>query len=115
MSIYTHCFIFSTLFLMAALFFIKKRVLEFGYSILWLVTGIIMIVLSLNKNLTEKMANLLHIAYPPAFLFLTGIVFTLLLLFNLTIVVSKMQGKITRLIQEFAVLHSNCDKENRLE
>lgn len=115
MSIYTYCLIWSMLFLIITLFFIKKRLLEFGYSILWIVTSIIMVVLSLNKSLTEKFAHLLNISYPPAVLFLTGMVFILLLMFYITIVVSNMQGKITRLIQELAVLHINSDKENLIK
>lgn len=115
MSIYTYCLILSMLFLSITLFFIKKRVLEFKYSILWIITGIIMVVLSLNKDLTERCAHLLNISYPPAFLFLTGLIFILLLMFYLTIVVSTMQEKITRLIQELGVLQIGSGKENYLK
>lgn len=100
------------LFLIMTLFFIKRRLLEFRYSMLWIVTSLIMVIFSLNKSLTEKFAQLLNISYPPAFLFLTGIAFILLLLFYITVVVSNMQGKITRLIQELGVLQINSDRAN---
>lgn len=112
MSVYTFCFILSVLFLFVTMYFIKRRILEFKYSIFWISISIVMLLLSLNKDLVEAMASAVNIQYAPAFLFLIGIIFVLLLIFYFTIVVSNMQRKITRLTQEIGILKSSL-KENK--
>lgn len=110
MNPYKYCLALSILFLGGTLYFIKKRVLDFKYSIFWISTSLLMIILSLNKDFTEGMAEAVSIAYAPAFLFVTGIVFIFFLLFYLSLVISKMQNKITLLIQEIGILKSCVDE-----
>ncbi|MCQ1531174.1 DUF2304 domain-containing protein [Lutispora saccharofermentans] len=106
MNAYIYCFILSLLFLAAALYFSKTRVLNFKYSVFWISISLILIMLSLNKRLTEKMAGLVNISYAPAFLFVTGIVFAFFLIFYLTITISSLQNKITKLVQEIGIIKS---------
>lgn len=110
MNSYTYCLVLSILFLTGTLYFVKKRVLDFKYSIFWVLISLILIVLSLNINLTEGMARAVGISYAPAFLFVTGIVFILILIFYLNLVISKMQSKITLLTQEIGIIKS-CGSE----
>jgi len=110
MNPYKYCLALSILFLIGTLYFIKKRVLDFKYSIFWISTSLLMILLSVNKDLTEGMARAVNIAYAPAFLFVTGIAFIFFLLFYLSLVISKMQSKITLLIQEIGILKSCVDE-----
>ncbi len=107
MSPYTYCLVLSVLFLAGTLYFVKKRVLDFKYSTFWIFTSLVLIILSLNKGLTEGMARAVSISYAPAFLFVTGIVFIFFLIFYLTLVISKMQSKITLLVQEIGILKSS--------
>lgn len=111
MTPYMYSFILSLLFLLVTLYFVKSRAIDFKYSIFWSAISVLFIVLSLNKDLTEWIAGLVNIAYAPAFLFVTGIVFIFAILFYLTVVISKMQDKITVLIQEVGILKSDMDKE----
>ncbi|GAA0719352.1 hypothetical protein GCM10008905_07290 [Clostridium malenominatum] len=110
MNPYIYCLVLSALFLSGTLYFVKKRVLDFKYSMFWILTSLVLIVLSLNKDLTENMARAVSISYPPAFLFVTGIVFIFFLIFYLNLVISKMQNKITLLVQEIGILKS-CGSE----
>jgi hypothetical protein len=107
MNPYTYCLVLSALFLAGTLYFVKKRVLDFKYSIFWILTSLVLIILSLNKSLTEGMARAVSISYAPAFLFVTGIVFIFFLIFYLNLVISKMQSKITLLVQEIGILRSS--------
>lgn len=113
MSPYTYCLVLSVLFLLGTLYFVKKRVLDFKYSIFWTLTSLVLIVLSINKELAEDMARAVSISYAPAFLFVTGIVFIFFLIFYLTLVISKMQNKITLLVQELGILKSCCRGEEK--
>lgn len=115
MNPYIYCLLLSLLFLAGTLYFVKTRVLDFKYSMFWLLISIIFIILSLNKDLTERIAGIVNISYAPAFLFVTGIVFIFFLIFYLTIVISKMQKKIAALVQEVGILSSNIEKEEQKE
>lgn len=111
MKPYMYCLALSILFLICTLYFVKKRILDFKYSVFWISLSLILIVLSLNVNLTEDMAKIVGIYYAPAFLFITGIIFTLVLIFYLNLVISKMQSKITLLTQEIGIIKS-CINES---
>lgn len=76
----------------------------------WVSISLVLIVLSLNVNLAEGMAKAVGISYAPAFLFVTGIVFLLILIFYLNLVISKMQSKIILLTQEIAIIKSCSSK-----
>lgn len=106
MKPYTYCLVLSILFLISTLYFAKKRVLDFKYSIFWVSISLILILFSLDVNLTEDLARKVGIFYAPAFLFVTGIIFLLILIFYLNLMISKMQSKITLLTQEIGILKS---------
>jgi hypothetical protein len=111
MKSYTYCLVLSILFLIGTLYFVKKRILDFKYSIFWVSISLILIMFSLDINLTEDMARKVGISYAPAFLFVTGIIFLLILIFYLNLVISKMQSKITLLTQEIGIIKS-CSNES---
>lgn len=99
------CFSISLVFLIIDLIYIKKRRLEFQYSILWTTVSVSLILLSVNGKLVQYLAACTGILYAPALLFLVGIIFCFLMVFYLMIVISDMKKKITRLIQENAILN----------
>lgn len=111
MKPYTYCLVLSILFLIGTLYFVKKRILDFKYSIFWVSISLILIMFSIDINLTEDMARKVGISYAPAFLFVTGIIFLLILIFYLNLVISKMQSKITLLTQEIGIIKS-CSNES---
>lgn len=110
MKPYMYCLALSILFLICTLYFVKKRILDFKYSVFWVSLSLILIVLSLNVNLTEYVAKIAGIYYAPTFLFVTGIIFTLILIFYLNLVISKMQSKITLLTQEIGIIKSSINE-----
>lgn len=110
MKPYMYCLALSILFLICTLYFVKKRILDFKYSVFWVSLSLILIVLSLNVNLTEYVAKIVGIYYAPTFLFVTGIIFTLILIFYLNLVISKMQSKITLLTQEIGIIKSSINE-----
>ncbi len=110
MNIYIYCLLLSMGFLMGALYFVKKRVLNFNYSIFWISISLILVIISLNVRFTESMARAVGISYAPAFLFLTGIVFVLVLIFYLNLTISKMQRELTLLTQEIGIIKSSSSE-----
>lgn len=110
MDIYICSFILSIAFIAIILMFVKMRVLDFKYSVLWILSGIVMVVLSLNRKLTMNISHLLKISYPSRLLLFFVFIFVLFSMFFITVVISRMQKKITRLVQEVAVMRSIQDK-----
>ncbi|WP_442602943.1 DUF2304 domain-containing protein [Paenibacillus sp. KN14-4R] len=101
---------FCLLFLIIVIELIRRKKLEERYSILWFIVGIIMLVLSLFPKLLERIARMLHVVYAPSLLFFLGYIFALIIILHLTTVISRMHRKMTRLIQEVALLKNKRDE-----
>ncbi|MFN8449477.1 MAG: DUF2304 domain-containing protein [Anaerolineae bacterium] len=66
---------------------VRQRKLREDYSLLWLATTIILIVLSVSRLLLDLFAALLGVVtYPPAALFLVAIIFMLFILLHFSTV-----------------------------
>lgn len=101
--------IFGLIASVAALVFIielvRQRKLREDYSLLWLATGLVLLVLSLSRPLLDQIAAMLGvITYPPAALFLVAIVFMLFILLHFSIVLTKLSRENKTIAQEMAIL-----------
>lgn len=113
MNIFLVSIIFCLFFLVVVIDLIRRRRLEERYSILWIVIGLIMLVLSIFPSFLETISQLLHVVYPPSLLFFLGYVFALVVILHLTMVVSKLHRQMTRLIQEVALLKNEREEEKK--
>lgn len=102
--IYYLAIICSILFLIFVVLLVRKNKLDEKYSILWIIFSILILVLALNKNILEKISNLLGIYYAPATLFLIGFFFLIIFIIHLSIVITKQNKAIVRLTQKLAIL-----------
>ncbi|MBU5591665.1 DUF2304 domain-containing protein [Clostridium sp. MSJ-4] len=105
------CFMISLFFLVISIIFIRKRSLEFKSGLLWILVSLILMIFSVNSTIIESLAKVTGIMYPPAFLFLMGIIFSLVMIFYLMIVISNMQKKLTKLIQENSILKDRIEEK----
>ena len=83
---------------------IRKRHLKEEYSLLWLLTGMTVLVFALWRDLLTIMAGLMGIAYPPSALFLLGVLFFLQILLHFSVVVSKLTDRNRDLAERLALL-----------
>lgn len=84
---------------------VRRRHLATGYSLLWFLTSLALLILSTSRNLLEVLAQLMGIFYPPAALFVVGGGFILLILFQFSAVVSRLSRENKRLAQELGLLN----------
>lgn len=98
------CFMISIIFVAMSIIFIRNRRLEFKSGLLWIFISFILMIFSINSAIVEYFAKAVGIVYAPAFLFLMGIAFSLIMIFYLMVVVSKMEKKLTKLVQENSIL-----------
>ena len=106
--------IVSTLsFLGIILELVRQRKLAVGYSLLWLLTAVVLFVLSLWRPLLDVLARLVGIFYPPTALFVVGFGFVLLILLQFSIVTSKLAHESKLLAEQIALLNWKLEDQKR--
>lgn len=83
---------------------VRSRRLQEQYSLLWIFTGGVLLLLSLWRGLLDRMAFLFGIDYPPSALFLVGFGFLLLILLHFSVILSGLSERSKKLAQEIALL-----------
>lgn len=83
---------------------IRKNKLDLKYALSWILLGAGILVFDLFPGLTSLIAALLGVDVPVNALFFLGFCFSLLVIFSLTMAVSRLSRRVTRLTQELALL-----------
>ena len=87
---------------------IRQKKLELRYALSWLCVGIAVLILDCFPQLISWLSEKVGIASPVNMLFFFGFCFSLVIIFGLTIAMSRMSIRIKELAQKLA-LH---EKEN---
>lgn len=86
---------------------IRSRRLRERYALLWLVTGVLLVVLSAWRGGLNTIAGWLGVrGYPPAVLFAVGLLFVILVLLHYSTVISRLSDQNVILAQRLALLES---------
>jgi hypothetical protein len=83
---------------------IRSRRLQERYALLWLLTGIVMLVFALWRGALATIADFVGIRYPPSALFVLAALFILLVLLHYSTVISELAEKNLSLAQRLALL-----------
>jgi hypothetical protein len=93
---------------------IRSRRLRERYALLWLLTGVVLLVLSLWRESVTTIAGWVGIeTYPPAVLFAIGTLFIVLVLLHYSTVISKLADQNTVLAQRLALLEERLSERDR--
>lgn len=92
------------LFFVIVLYFLKRRRLTLKYSLLWLLTGTVMLVLVAFPELMMFLSRLIGTQSIMNTLYLLILAFVIILLMMLTSIVSGQTERIRRLVQSNALL-----------
>ena len=84
----------------------KKNRFEPRYTLLWIFSGFVMLLLALFPRLLDWFARLVGIYTPVNALFAAIIFIILMLMISFTSIISKEKQEIVRLIQELAILEN---------
>lgn len=82
---------------------IRKKRLELRYALAWLLVGISILILDCFPQLINWLAVQFGIADPVNMLFFLGFCFSLMIIFVLTVAVSRMSIRIKQMAQEIAL------------
>lgn len=91
---------------------IRKKRLELSYALSWLLVGIGVLILDIFPQLIKTISEKIVIVSPVNMLFFFGFCFSLIIIFVLTIAVSKLSIKIKQLAQQIAI-YEKKEKERR--
>ena len=94
---------------------IRRRMLKEQYAILWLISAIVLLILSVWRQLLDRIAYVLGVAYAPSLLFLVAFVFLLLIVLHFSVIISNLSEKNKRLSQEIALLKTMFEQYTKGE
>ena len=101
------------------LYYLKKRMLELKYTLLWLAAGVVMGIMIFFPEILVRFVRILGIESNMNGLYVLCIAFIIAILMTLTSIVSRQALKIRTLIQEISMmekrireLESENDREN---
>ena len=104
----------SALLILIVLELIRGRRLKERYALLWLVTGVVLLVLSAWRGGLNTIAEWLGVSgYPPAILFAAAIMFVIAVLLHYSTVLSRLTDDNVLLAQELALLRARLDALER--
>lgn len=93
---------------------IRSRRLREQYALLWLVTGVVLVVLSAWRGGLNTIAGWLGVrGYPPAVLFAVGLMFVILVLLHYSTVISRLSDQNVVLAQKLALLEARLNEGER--
>lgn len=100
----------SLVVLLFILELVRQRRLREEYSLLWLGTAAVMIVLSVWRDLLHGLASAVGIVYPPNLLFLLAAMFLLVILLYFSTVITKLTQENKDIAQEVALLRYEVER-----
>lgn len=95
----------GSLFLLFLIFqLVRTKKLRIQYSLLWFLTGLILLFFSIFRDTLNVLSHFFGIFYPPTFFLLTGFMFLLLILLHFSVVISKLFETNGELSQKLSIL-----------
>ncbi|MDD4387387.1 MAG: DUF2304 domain-containing protein [Clostridia bacterium] len=111
--IYSLAIIFSILFLVFVLNLVRRNKLDVKYSVIWIILSILTIIISIKPRFVEIIALKLDVVYTPSLMFLCAVVAVVVYIIHLSVVVTKQNKAIIRLVQELSIINNNLEGENK--
>ena len=94
---------------------IRSRRLRERYALLWLLTAVVLLALSLWRGALNTIARWVGVqTYPPAVLFAVGSLFILAVLLHYSTVISKLSDQTSILAQRVALLETRLNEREAM-
>lgn len=101
--------ILCALFLIYLIHKIQTNVLDLRYTLVWIALDIALIILSCFPKLLEVTSRILGITTPINAVFFFGFIFSIIIMFVLTIAISRASNRIKTLSQRIALLEKKTE------
>jgi hypothetical protein len=94
----------SAAILFSVIELIRRNKLKEKYSLLWLVSSLVILFFSVSRKALESISLLVGIYYPPSFIFLLAFLFLIVINIHFSTVISVLFERNKNLAQEIALL-----------
>lgn len=88
---------------------VRRKSLEMKYYLPWLSMLVLLLIVTAFPHLLEILSEFLGITSPINMIFFCGFIFSLVIIFSLTIALSRMSNRIRRLAQKLALIEQKDD------
>ena len=104
----------SLVLLFGVLELVRRRRLREKYALLWILTALVLLILSVWRDAVSSIATALGVSYGPTVLFAVGALFVLVVLLHYSTVISALTDRTVTLAQKIASLEQRIEQlENR--
>ena len=103
----------SLIALLVVLELVRRRHLSEEYSLLWLGTAVVMLVVGVWRDLLHGLADLVNIEYPPNLLFLLAALFLLFIQLYFSTVITRLTKENREAAQQIALLRLDLEQLRR--
>ena len=94
----------SILLLLIIMELVRRKYLRERYSLIWIATGTLFLLLSIRADVLNRISHLLGFSIPSNALFFFGTLFLLLIVLGLSVITSRLAEKNKILTQEVVLL-----------
>jgi hypothetical protein len=91
--------------LLLVLELVRRRKLKEEYSVLWVATASVLLVLAAWYGALDALRQLIGGSQPSSTLFFFGLAFVIVVLLHFSVRISSLERRITALVQEIALMH----------
>ena len=102
--------IFSLIILLSVIFLVRERLIKEKYSLVWLLIGLFVFVMTVFRGLLEGFSALIGVDYAPSAFFALLIAFAYLLLLNLSVSISWLKAQNKAITQELGLLRLRVEE-----
>ncbi|RKY76717.1 hypothetical protein DRQ15_01390 [candidate division KSB1 bacterium] len=88
---------------------IRRKRLKEEYALLWLITGVILVLVPLFSDYIDQVAHFFGVYYEPGLIFAIAILCLLVILFHYSVIISKLTEQNKVLIQDLALLRKKLE------
>lgn len=92
------------LYFIIILILLKNKTLELKYTLLWMVSGVVLALLIVWPEILQTFVSLIGIQSNMNGLFIFMFAFVIMIMMSLTSIVSKQANRIKHLVQELAIM-----------
>jgi len=94
---------------------VRQRRLREEYSLMWLATAFVMLIVSGWRDLLHSLSRFVGIAYPPNLLFLLAALFMLFILLYFSTVITRLTQENKEIAQQVALLQHEIEQLARVQ
>jgi len=94
----------SIILLLIILELVRRKYLRERYSLIWIVTGTLFLLLSIRMDILYRISHFLGFSIPSNALFFFGLLFLILIILGLSVITSRLAEKNKTLTQEVVLL-----------